>query len=55
MFFELEDIKRRHMPAWSTNNVTMWVPALDSTPTWNYQRGTIFYEFIRCHDWFVRM
>lgn len=43
MFFELEDIKRRHMPAWSTNNVTMWVPALDSTPTWNYQRGTIFY------------
>ena len=41
MFFELDDIKRRHMPAWSTNNVTQWTPALDSTYSWNYQRGKI--------------
>lgn len=41
MFFELEDIKRRHMPTWSNNNTTVWVPALDSTPSWNYQRGVM--------------
>ncbi len=54
MFFELEDVKRRHMPAWSNNNVTMWTPALDSTPTWNYQRGN-FLTHLRCYDWFVRL
>lgn len=29
------------MPAWSNNNVTMWTTALDSTPSWNYQRGVM--------------
>lgn len=27
------------MPAWWTNNVTAWTPAIDSTPSWNLQRG----------------
>lgn len=40
MFFELEDVKRRHNPSWWTNNVTHWHTAVDSTPSWNYQRGT---------------
>lgn len=39
MFFELEDIKRRHMPNWNTDNVTQWTDTYDSTPSWNYQRG----------------
>jgi hypothetical protein len=39
MFFELEDIKHRHNPHWWTNNVTGWHTAVDSTPSWNYQRG----------------
>lgn len=55
MFFELEDIKRRHMPTWSNNNTTVWVPALDSTPTWNYQRGKLFRNSARCHDRFIRL
>ena len=42
------------MPAWWTNNVTAWVPALDSTPSWNYQRGIAFNKY-RCYDWFVCM
>lgn len=44
MFFELEDVKRRHMPMWNTNNVTMWVAAPDSTPSWNLQRGSNLYN-----------
>ncbi len=39
MFFELDDVKRRHNPSWWTNNVTHWTTAVDSTPSWNYQRG----------------
>ena len=39
MFFELEDVRRRHNPTWWTNNVTAWVTPPDSTPSWNYQRG----------------
>jgi hypothetical protein len=42
MFFELDDIKRRHMPNWSNNNTTAWSPAIDSNLTWNFQRGIIF-------------
>jgi hypothetical protein len=41
MFFELDDIKRRHMPNWSINNTTAWSPAMDSNLTWNFQRGII--------------
>ena len=39
MFFELDDVQRRHNPTWWTNNVTAWTRAVDSTPSWNYQRG----------------
>ena len=39
MFFGLDDVQRRHNPTWWTNNVTAWHTAVDSTPSWNYQRG----------------
>lgn len=39
MFFELEDIRRRRMPTFGLNNTTGWHTAVDSTPSWNYQRG----------------
>jgi len=39
MFFELDDVQRRHNPTWWTNNVTAWHTAVDSTPSWNFQRG----------------
>jgi len=45
MFFELDDVQRRHNPSWWTNNVTTWTTAVDSTPSWNYQRGTQIYIF----------
>ena len=38
------------MPQWSTNNVTQWTTALDSTPSWNYQRGNKNNN-IRCDGW----
>ena len=41
MFFELEDIRRRRMPTWTLNNTTGWHTAVDSTPSWNYQRGIL--------------
>ena len=41
MFFELDDVQRRHNPTWWTNNVTSWTRAVDSTPSWNYQRGKV--------------
>jgi len=41
MFFELDDVQRRHNPSWWTNNVTTWTTAVDSTPSWNFQRGNI--------------
>lgn len=49
MFFELEDIRRRRLPTWTLNNVTGWHTAVDSTPSWNYQRGTCTYHS-RHHD-----
>ena len=39
MFFELEDIQRRHSPYWDLTNVTGWTNALDATPGWSYERG----------------
>ena len=41
MFFELEDIQRRHSPYWDLTNVTGWTNATDSTVSWNYQRGLL--------------
>lgn len=43
MFFELEDIRRRRLPTWTLNNTTGWHAAVDSTPSWNYQRGNSLY------------
>lgn len=44
MFFELDDIRRRRLPTWTLNNVTGWHTAVDSTPSWNYQRGTQYFN-----------
>lgn len=41
MFFELDDIKRRHSNYYDIYNVNGWVRAPDSTLSWNYQRGLI--------------
>lgn len=53
MFFELEDIKRRHSNYYDIYNVGGWVTAPDSTLSWNYARGamvgvtaSLFNEFI---------
>jgi hypothetical protein len=54
MFFELDDIKRRHMPQWFVHNVTAWTPSLDSSYTWNYQRGNIIKLIYRYHGWPIR-
>ena len=42
MFFEFEDIRKRRQPTWGLNNTTGFHNAVDSTPTWNYQRGIYF-------------
>jgi solute carrier family 25 oxoglutarate transporter 11 len=39
MFFELDDIKRRHSNYYDIYNVGGWVTAPDSTFRWNYARG----------------
>lgn len=41
MFYELEDIQRRHNLYWDIYNVQGWVQAADFSHTWNYQRGAI--------------
>jgi len=41
MFFELEDIKRRHSPYWDAHNVHSWVRTPDSTHSWMIERGVI--------------
>lgn len=41
MFFELDDIKRRHSLYWDVYNVGGWVTAPDSYFSWNYERGVI--------------
>lgn len=41
MFFELEDIKRRHSLYWDIYNVEGWVTPPDSTLSWNFTRGAI--------------
>jgi solute carrier family 25 oxoglutarate transporter 11 len=41
MFFELDDIKRRHSNYYDIYNVNGWVRTPDSTLSWNLQRGVI--------------
>ncbi len=41
MFFELEDVKRRHSLYWDIYNVSGWVKPPDSTFENNYKRGLI--------------
>jgi solute carrier family 25 oxoglutarate transporter 11 len=41
MFFELEDIKRRHSMYSDIYNVGGWVPTPDANFSWMYQRGAI--------------
>lgn len=36
MFFELEDIKRRHSHYWDLYNVGGWVRPADNSASWNY-------------------
>lgn len=39
MFFELEDIERRHSVYWDVYNANSWVTPPDSSLKWNYKRG----------------
>jgi solute carrier family 25 oxoglutarate transporter 11 len=41
MFFELEDVKRRHSLYFDVYNVGYWVPAADNSMSWNLERGAI--------------
>lgn len=41
MFFELDDIKRRHSLYYDIYNVGGWVRTPDASASWNYQRGAI--------------
>lgn len=41
MYFELDDIKRRHSPYFDVYNSFSWISAPDNTMWWNYQRGAI--------------
>jgi len=41
MFFELDDIKRRHSPYFDVYNVFSWITTPESQLSWNYQRGAI--------------
>jgi hypothetical protein len=41
MFFELEDVRRRRQTTWGLANQSGWHTAVDSTLSWNYQRGII--------------
>jgi len=36
MYFELDDIKRRHSVYYDVLNVGGWVKAPDATASWNY-------------------
>ena len=42
MFFELEDISRRHSPYFYQSNAGGWHTADDSTPSNNFKRGTFY-------------
>lgn len=41
MYFELDDIQRRHSLYFDSHNIGGWVKAPDSTFSWNYERGAI--------------
>jgi len=39
MYFELEDVKRRHSAYWDLYNDNTWTSISDSTLSWNLKRG----------------
>ena len=41
MFFELDDIKRRHSYTFDVYNVFSWIDTPENKLTWNWQRGAI--------------
>jgi len=41
MFFELDDIKRRHSYTYDVYNVFSWIDTPDNKFSWNWQRGAI--------------
>jgi hypothetical protein len=41
MYFEIDDIKRRHSPYFDTYNTWSWVTTPENTMWWNYQRGAM--------------
>lgn len=41
MFFELDDIQRRHSAYWDVYNAFSYTPTPDNTYSWNYQRGVM--------------
>lgn len=41
MYFELDDIKRRHSPYFDVYNAFSWITTPENNFSWNYQRGAI--------------
>jgi len=41
MYFELDDIKRRHSPYYDVYNAFSWITSPENNMWWNYQRGAI--------------
>jgi len=41
MYFELDDIKRRHSPYFDVYNAFSWISTPENNYAWNYQRGAI--------------
>jgi len=41
MYFELDDIKRRHSPYFDVYNVFSWITTPENKWSWNYQRGAM--------------
>lgn len=39
MFFEIDDIKRRHSGYFDVYNIHGWIDAPENTLSWNYARG----------------
>lgn len=41
MYFEVDDIKRRHTPYWDITNIHGWVDPPDDHWTWHWFRGSV--------------
>jgi solute carrier family 25 oxoglutarate transporter 11 len=41
MYFELDDIKRRHSPYFDVYNAFSWIATPENNLSWNYQRGAM--------------